>query len=1092
MHTSAPFDQDILHIAERASTLSERLQNRSVSPQPAHDETEVQERLEKWCRVVAAGDWEKFKRRLAWDGFDLVSVRPHLETTFACGLKGYPQWLHTLDALLAFVARFDPGHNTNHGRFVVSSSPVPFEELLVPLVEFAKNHLPAVVGTNCRLLSAEAHTMMERHLLQVLASPFSQPLYLEFCIYRARQQSPLARLISRVNPDTDDRLYCQFVDHMLHEGLKQFFTEYSFLARQIATILKYWVDSTAEFLQRLSGDWTALSNAFHAGKDLGEVMHVELGSSDRHKGGRSVVILTFACGLRLVYKPKDLELEEILFELLAWFNRNGAPLELKILRVLNCGEYGWVEFAEHLPCRDRQEAQRFFRRMGMLACVVYALRGKDYHCQNIIASGEHPVLVDAETLLHPELRDEGENQGQPGFHRLGQRVFCNSVLGTGFLPGWTTGRQGTSVDLSGLGGFGEREAQYRELEWKRTNTDDMDLGYTFFDVKASANLPVLDGQLLNSDEYLEDFCTGFQQMYHFFEDKRDRIFSSGCPIARFSSQKTRVLFRDTRSYALLLIRTMHPVFCRIGIDCSIEWDLLSQPYCSAQSRPTLWKVLQAEQNSLAQLDVPYFTAFSDRSDLELESGEVVCNCIATPGYDACVSLISHFCTDDLDAQLGFIRSAFYSRTLSRTAAIAPKRHSDPPWRASDAKPLSEAEILEEVIRIARGLRERAIWSTDGSATWIGTEYDFRSRRYQLRPLGCSLYGGTSGIALFLSAVESYTRGGEFADLAHASVLGLRQQIRGDAKAFSHCLPIGGMEGLGSIVYALLRMSDFLHSEELLQDAILAASLITNKVISSDQNLDLVSGAAGAAIALSELFKRVNNEPIILKAVQCGEHLLKTRRPSPAGPRAWPARDGQLLTGCSHGAAGIAYALLKLHEVTGDTGFLEAAVEGMDYERSVYSDEASNWPDFRNTTASEQPLFAFAWCHGAPGIGLARIASLDITDTTEIRQEVDRAVTTTAKCGLGDVDHLCCGVCGRADFLLEAGRRLSRPELVEMARQQLAAVVRLSGKLSSFRLFPSLPRGVYNPGLLQGVAGIGYELLRSANYEGFMPSILLLQ
>jgi lantibiotic modifying enzyme len=37
----------------------------------------------------------------------------------------------------------------------------------------------------------------------------------------------------------------------------------------------------------------------------------------------------------------------------------------------------------------------------MLLALVQALEGTDCHLENIVASGDQPVLVDAETLLHP-------------------------------------------------------------------------------------------------------------------------------------------------------------------------------------------------------------------------------------------------------------------------------------------------------------------------------------------------------------------------------------------------------------------------------------------------------------------------------------------------------------------------------------------------------------------------------------------------------------------------------------------------------------------------------------------------------------------
>ncbi|MGF6652592.1 lantibiotic modifying enzyme [Paraburkholderia youngii] len=84
-----------------------------------------------------------------------------------------------------------------------------------------------------------------------------------------------------------------------------------------------------------------------------------------------------------------------------------------------------------------------------------------------------------------------------------------------------------------------------------------------------------------------------------------------------------------------------------------------------------------------------------------------------------------------------------------------------------------------------------------------------------------------------------------------------------------------------------------------------------------------------------------------------------------------------------------------------------------------------------------------------------------------------------------LDCLCCGNFGRLDLLLEAGVTLGRPALVALARRRAAA--RLDRTVEGF----SWPFGSdsENLGFFQGVAGIGYELLRLA-YPGKFPCALL--
>ena len=123
--------------------------------------------------------------------------------------------------------------------------------------------------------------------------------------------------------------------------------------------------------------------------------------------------------------------------------------------------------------------------------------------------------------------------------------------------------------------------------------------------------------------------------------------------------------------------------------------------------------------------------------------------------------------------------------------------------------------------------------------------------------------------------------------------------------------IGGAVGLGSVVYGLVCASLFLDAEELLDDARAAASLITLERIEQDQNLDIIGGSAGAILGLLALYRNSRDPEVLEQAAHCGYHLLENRTASATGHRVWKSLDGPLLTGFSHGTAGIAYALLKL-------------------------------------------------------------------------------------------------------------------------------------------------------------------------------------
>ncbi|MGH9042494.1 MAG: lanthionine synthetase LanC family protein [Acidimicrobiia bacterium] len=133
-------------------------------------------------------------------------------------------------------------------------------------------------------------------------------------------------------------------------------------------------------------------------------------------------------------------------------------------------------------------------------------------------------------------------------------------------------------------------------------------------------------------------------------------------------------------------------------------------------------------------------------------------------------------------------------------------------------------------------------------------------------------------------------------------------------------------------------------------------------------------------------------------------------------------------------------------------------------------------------------YTCSWCHGAPGIALARAAIADLNPAGGEDRMLEAALATTQR-RRPPGGHLCCGEAGIADVLLEVGRRRGRPELIDAARvrwARLLAVWHAEGRLP---LNPQAPCRAPVPGLMQGVAGVGLALLRASGAAG--PPVLLL-
>lgn len=1082
----------------RASTIDERLAKGFLPGDTQNNEVAVKARFDAWCRAVAEGDWHQFRQRLAWDELDEDIVRRILGDVRAPKNMPLPRWADTLNEVVTQFARLaidEAGESQADDRLPLlnTKDPFPFEELLAPFTLMARRRCIDQAGDAYYLLCEEAHTSLQRSLLRTLTDCAAQALYLEFSIARALAQSPLERLLKLAQKDTSRAHYQKFIERMKQGQLKAFFQEYTVLARLLATITDLWVEATVEFLHRLADDMFDVQQIFGGTTELGPVISVQPSLSDAHCNRRQVIALTFASGCKVVYKPRNLGIEEAYYRLLAWCNRRGINLPLRVLKVLNRSSHGWVEFVERQPCKDHEEAQRYYQRAGMLLCLIYALEGTDCHFENLIASGEQPVLVDLETLLHHRPCLEDQNDGG-GAQVLADQQMAHSVLRTGLLPDWQTYNDTRiAYDISGLGGgSGRQELAGFGPRCEHINTDQMTLEYGP-KTGAQTCYPVLDDMSLTLEEHTAEVVTGFRWMYQFLVNQRNALLAVGSPLRELAHQQVRFVYRSTQVYFSIFQKLLHPMYLSNGCDLSVQLELLGRavvpfedPLRRKGKRPLWWPVFAAERKSIEQADIPLFTAQTSSRNLIVIPGQEIFSCFQQPSFELVVSRLQALGDKDLERQVGLIRSSMYAYVARGAARVTGEHSQESSVGRRPAGVSPTEELLKQALAIAQQISAGAIRAADGSASWIALNYLLRAERFQLRSMSYDLFGGTCGVAMFLAAVEKFASGAGYGELALGALQPVRSALRNYENSMAGGTGIGGALGLGSVVYALTQVSQWLDEPALLEDAQRAARLITAGRIANDNVLDIMGGAAGAILGLLALYAVSPDKAVLDHAKICGQHLLQRRTGGEAGYRTWRTPDGKMLTGFSHGAAGIAYALLRLYAVTGDKAVLAAAQEGIAYEDSRFVEEAGNW---WGSQIDEQPAFGTSWCHGAPGILLGRIGGLAVLDNDDIRRDIEVAIHTTQALAVQGVDHLCCGSLGRADVLLVAANRLSRLDLAEVANTWALQIVARTQDSGTFALPLRLPKDLYTPGLFQGTAGIGYELLRITNPE-MLPSVLL--
>ena len=216
------------------------------------------------------------------------------------------------------------------------------------------------------------------------------------------------------------------------------------------------------------------------------VVSIRCRLSDPHDKGRTVAIVYFASGLKIVYKPRNLGLELAFRGLLGWCKAQSPHLDLQSPAILHRGSYAWVEHIDHLPCNDAASVRRFYTRSGMLLAILHVLGATDAHFENVIARGEHPIVIDGETGLQPRAR-----QLSPRIRLPTRDCTCWMGIANGPVTRWTTDlRRMAVVDQGGLGSAGQMHRN--EWCWDAVNSDDMSLTWSQGPALPANNLPVLN------------------------------------------------------------------------------------------------------------------------------------------------------------------------------------------------------------------------------------------------------------------------------------------------------------------------------------------------------------------------------------------------------------------------------------------------------------------------------------------------------------------------------------------------------------------------------------------------------------------------
>lgn len=857
-----------------------------------------------------------------------------------------------------------------------------------------------------------------------------------------------------------------FIGHFATgDGRHAFFQRYPLLADLLEQRLEQTLAALDEVHVRYARDRDRVAGILPVPSPAPVLTGVDPGRGDRHCNGRTVAILTLSDGQRIVYKPRPMAVEVAYFGLVAWLNQSGLRPAQRLVGVLDLGDYGYMEFVPAAAIANKAEADVYYQRLGALIALMHLLSGTDLHHENIIANGAFPVPIDLETLLHPILPSRLNRDGV-------LRMSADTVLWSQLLPTGGVSRAGQA----GAAGLCEQATSAMGQAPVNAGTSQLRYQAREVAVEASHNLPMLDGRAVSPSEHVEAIVSGFRHGYDLLMRGKSTLRDGKGPLAAFRGVICRVVLRGTRVYASLLHAVAHPH----SLSGRIEVErLFERLWLTVGQVPRLASCVAAERRALWRGDVPRFHIRSNEVLVRDCFGAPVSSHFRRSGWDGLRERTRMLTGRDRERQVRLIEQSIHSlRPLELMQRWPLSPYPDPagaPVPSTDALLAAASSLAERLMthRFRDGRDLHLLQARLGADGYQG-----------MMPLGADLYDGLPGIALFCAHLARQTGQARYRRFAGQLLDTARRAIEVEP------LPgVGAFNGVAGWMYALTHLSQLWREPALADEAVRALPQLL-QAIASDEALDLIGGSAGAIWCLLRLHRCLGDDVLLDAARRCADRVLERAHPMPTGI-GWltSVYDAVAVTGLSHGTSGFAVALAWLGETTGDSRYEQAARAAIAYERTSFDPHAGAWNDLRDDRRTEDGAQGrlHAWCHGGPGITLARLC---LPSTYRDRQwviEVETGVRNTMAHGFGVGHCLCHGDLGNLDVLIEAERQgMLPPDLVDWRRRAGQILERVAdrprcGNHGQIELF----------GLMTGIAGIGYGLLRCADPHA-VPSVLALQ
>lgn len=545
-------------------------------------------------------------------------------------------------------------------------------------------------------------------------------------------------LTKEKNPDISYKDYLSKYD--TPEKLDTFYAKYPVMARMLTERTMMMSKNTVSMFKAIQENETELTEMFRTGELVFD--KISFGEGDTHSRGKSVSVIQFADGKKVIFKPKFLKIEKYFNDFIEYINeiQGGALLDLKTCRSIWKDDYTLCEFIRTVPCDNKEEVSQYYERVGQILFLMYMLNGTDFHYENILSSKGYPYLIDIETLFQVANSDIIPTDDTAEYEII--RDGVKSVLSVGILPllGFTQNPDGKSIDISALNGK-EQRLPFKVLQLKNPNTTEMVFEMDYSEIKDAGNIPFIGEERQSFADYSDSFVRGFLKMAKFVLQNKKQIMVKINEIFRAEPLIIRQLTKATANYATLMSYSNHPNYLADMVYMERLYEnLMSYPYSDK-------RIVCAEIEDMLCGDIPIF--FSQLGSRDIYNSELhpIKDYFRKSPLDSALDKIDAIDDEEVEKQLNLLLSSIGNKKKNRIEwinAVSNEQIDDAPISTNSAQKL--------VMELTNWILSKRIFNKQHNQyTW--TKYN--DSVMQMEPIDFTYSRGLSGLARYFAEAVSF-------------------------------------------------------------------------------------------------------------------------------------------------------------------------------------------------------------------------------------------------------------------------------------------------------------------------------------------------